>query len=163
MQAEKEGVLEERHARNTEQEFQHKDRVMRIASKRIKFLASRKPTEEVNSKEFLANATLRSYMHRSRDYMSEQITNFNGQDVVDIYKAQEGCCYACFQDLRDVGYEIDHKRSVKSAGNNSKSNIQLLCFTCNRSKHNKDYSKWISDVRAEQVKEYLCELSEEEF
>ena len=163
MQVEFEDVLEERHNRNAEQEFQHKDRVMRIAAKRKKFFDSRKPVDDVDSKEFLANAKKRSYRHSYRPFMIEQDTNFKGQDIVDIYKEQEGCCYSCFQDLRYIGYEIDHKRAVESAGNNSKANIQLLCFTCNRSKHNKDYSKWISEVRAEQVREYLYELSEEDF
>jgi len=163
MQVEFEDVLEERRNRNAEQEFQHKDRVMRIAAKRKKFFDSRKPSEDVDSKEFLDNAKRRSYMHKARSYMVDQDINFKGQDIVDIYKEQDGCCYACFQDLKDIGYEIDHKRAVESAGNNSKANIQLLCFTCNRSKHNKDYSKWISEVRAEQVREYLYELSEEDF
>lgn len=163
MQVEFEDVLEERHNRNAEQEFQHKERVLRIAAKRRKFLATRKPIEDVDSKEFLTNAKKRSYHHSSRPFMVDQDVNFNGQDIVDIYKEQEGCCYACFQELKDTGYEIDHKLAVEVGGGNSKANIQLLCFTCNRSKHNKDYSKWISEVRAEQVREYLYELSEEDF
>lgn len=152
---------EERAKRNAEQVFQHKDRVMRIATKRKKFSETRKPMEDIDSKEFLENARQRSYMHKRRDFMTDQSTHFSGADVVEIYKEQDGCCFACFQDLKEVGYEIDHKRAVESAGNNSKNNIQLLCFACNRSKHNKDYNKWISDIRAEQVKDYLIQLSEE--
>lgn len=154
---------EERAERNAEQVFQHKDRVMRIATKRKKFFDSRKPTEDIDSREFLDNANRRSYMHRKRGYMTEQTNHFSGEDVVEIYKEQEGCCAACFDDLKEVGYEIDHKRAVESAGNNFRNNIQLLCFPCNRSKHNKDYAQWISNVRYEQVKDYLTELAEEGF
>ena len=156
-------VYEERYERNAEQVFQHKERVMRLATKRKKFFDSRKPTEDVDSKEFLDNANRRSYVHKKRDFMTDQSSHFNGEDIVKIYKEQDGCCFACFQDLKEVGYEIDHKRAVESAGNNTKGNIQLLCFPCNRSKHNKDYSQWISNVRYEQVKDYLAELSEEGF
>ena len=158
-----EDVLEERHIRNAEQEFQHKERAMRIAASRRQFFSRRKPVDDVDSKEFLATANKRSSNHSYRPFMVDQAVNFKGQDIVDIYKEQEGCCYSCFQDLKDIGYEIDHKRAVESAGSNSKSNIQLLCFSCNRSKRNKDYSKWISEVRYEQVREWLYELSGEEF
>jgi hypothetical protein len=161
MQFIEEDIYEERSLRNEEQVFQHKERVQRLAAKRKKFADSRVNVGDVDSDEFYKNAHTRAISHKARKFEFENADNFTADDIVSIYKEQEGCCFSCFANLGDTFYEVDHKNPVQSAGNNSKSNIQLLCFSCNRSKNNKDFHKWISSIRYEQVTDYLTVLSEE--
>lgn len=161
MQFEVKDEIEERGERNSEEVFQHKERAMRLADKRLKFQSTRKKVGDVDSDEFMQSAKARSVHHRYRKYVFEQTDHFKDQDIVDIYKQQDGCCPACFKDLSEDGYEVDHKTALTLAGNNSKYNIQLLCPPCNASKGGKDYNVWISKLRFTQVKEYLLELMEE--
>lgn len=106
-------------------------------------------------------AERRASTHKNRDFLFESKDNFIGQDIVDIYNKQEGCCVCCYVEFKDEPYEIDHKISLKLGGNNSAKNIQLLCKFCNVQKSDMDYYSWISLVRYRQVKDYLIELVEE--
>lgn len=49
---------------------------------------------------------------------------------------QNGKCPACRKSLKD-GYELDHIMPIALGGKNQDNNIQLLCVSCNRSKHAK--------------------------
>lgn len=50
---------------------------------------------------------------------------------------QKGRCACCGADIRKT-YHLDHIRPLARGGRNVDSNIQLLCPTCNQSKHAKD-------------------------
>lgn len=51
-------------------------------------------------------------------------------------------CVNCAADLRQVGYHLDHILPLSKGGANQDSNTQLLCPTCNLSKHAKDPIEW---------------------
>ena len=50
---------------------------------------------------------------------------------------QRGLCAACRCDLKSSGRHLDHIQPLSKNGSNTDSNIQLLCPSCNSSKHSK--------------------------
>ena len=59
------------------------------------------------------------------------------QDILDLYKAQCGRCVYCRKRLRKV-YHVDHRQPLARGGSNDKSNLQILCPTCNVRKSARD-------------------------
>jgi len=60
-------------------------------------------------------------------------------DIYDrLFKLQQGKCACCKIDLTKQTAHIDHIYPISSGGTNTDDNIQLLCVSCNCSKHNKD-------------------------
>lgn len=59
------------------------------------------------------------------------------EDIAAIRKAQRDKCACCRMKLHGGG-EVDHIKSLKRGGSNHRSNLQLLCEFCNRSKGAKD-------------------------
>ena len=59
---------------------------------------------------------------------------YTAEDIKAIYKAQRGRCGYCRASLK-AGYEVDHIKAIARGGTNDRSNLQLLCETCNRRKH----------------------------
>ncbi len=60
---------------------------------------------------------------------------FTKQDVQNMLKGQKGKCAFCKQRL--VKYEVDHIIPLSRGGSNWPYNLQLLCRSCNRRKHDK--------------------------
>ena len=52
------------------------------------------------------------------------------------------CCTVCGSDDRT---EIDHIIPVSKGGDSSEENLQLLCFTCNRSKSDQNFNEWLKE------------------
>jgi 5-methylcytosine-specific restriction endonuclease McrA len=100
-------------------------------------------------------------VQKQRPWRQETQEQVTPQDVLDIFKSQNGECPVCFVKFIHVGYEIEHKTPLAAYGSNRKDNIQLLCTSCNRSKKDKQYEDWLSNVRTEQVLQYLEHLAEE--
>lgn len=63
--------------------------------------------------------------------------NHTKEDVLRIYDAQKGKC-ACCKGKVGNSYHVDHIQPLSKGGSNWPSNLQILCPTCNGSKHNKD-------------------------
>lgn len=72
-------------------------------------------------------------------------------DINRLYKNQNGCCNGCRRAFPATGkhrYHVDHiiplkpKRGQK-AGSNGPENLQLLCRSCNSSKHNMSMEEWL--------------------
>ncbi len=77
-----------------------------------------------------------NHIHRARR-TSDSIDHHTTADVLDILRIQKGKCAYCQKDIRK-SYEIDHITSISKGGSNKRSNIQLTCMRCNRSKNSKD-------------------------
>lgn len=54
-----------------------------------------------------------------------------------LMSAQRGKCACCKCDLKDSGFHLDHIMPLVLGGPNEDRNIQLLCPTCNLTKHAK--------------------------
>ena len=65
----------------------------------------------------------------------------NGAYVIsikDLQRLMSQCCVAC----GDPGQHVDHIIPVSRGGQHSIGNLQMLCASCNLSKHNKTMSEW---------------------
>lgn len=67
------------------------------------------------------------------------------EDIQKILNQQGGLCNACGKKLiryRKKQYHVDHIVPLAKGGTNWPDNIQLLCPTCNLSKHARDPVEW---------------------
>lgn len=66
-------------------------------------------------------------------------------DILNLFDLQRGRCASCASCLKVRGalkYHVDHVIPLSRGGSNDKSNLQLLCPTCNLKKGSKDPSDW---------------------
>lgn len=75
-------------------------------------------------------SALRSAKKRLRMY-----ANLFNRDMRKEFIKPESICAKCGSNDR---LQIDHIVSIEKGGKNNVSNIQILCWTCNRQKSNKD-------------------------
>lgn len=61
-------------------------------------------------------------------------------DIAEILASQKNQCAAC--DLFLVKFEVDHVIPLALGGGNDKTNLQILCMPCNRSKGAKHPALW---------------------
>lgn len=67
------------------------------------------------------------------------------EDVLNLLSLQRGRCACCPVKLKTEGkekYHVDHIISLARGGSNDKYNLQILCPSCNLSKHAKDPIDW---------------------
>lgn len=62
--------------------------------------------------------------------------------VAKLMQLQKGVCVNCRVDLKAAGKHLDHIEPLARGGSNSDENVQLLCPSCNTSKHTKDPVAW---------------------
>ena len=81
---------------------------------------------------------------RNRTAMKKRATGTHtAADIKMLFIAQSGRCVYCEARIAD-GYHADHIMPLARGGSNDKSNIQLLCPTCNRrksAKHPLDFAR----------------------
>lgn len=65
----------------------------------------------------------------------EKLYNADIQDKLLVL--QRGRCACCRCDLRNEKYHLDHHMPLALGGAHDDRNMQLLCKTCNLSKHSK--------------------------
>ena len=63
-------------------------------------------------------------------------------DIQNLLESQNYRCNTCFIFLDK--YDVDHVIPQSRGGSNGPDNLQILCPTCNRSKHNKTMEEWIN-------------------
>jgi len=94
--------------------------------------------------------------HRSQQFAAERVANggevefFNSNSWqrvrFEVLAECAGCCQLCGRSYRDHGVmlEVDHikPRSRFPSLVLDKSNLQVLCFDCNRGKSNRDTTDW---------------------
>ena len=69
--------------------------------------------------------------------------SYNVVDIQELYELQLGQCVYCQCDLSD-DFHVDHMIPLARGGDNTRSNIQLLCPNCNRKKHAKTHEEYLS-------------------
>ena len=57
-------------------------------------------------------------------------------DIQNLFEIQRGLCAACHVDISEKNH-VDHIMPLALGGTNDKTNLQLLCPTCNHSKSSK--------------------------
>jgi 5-methylcytosine-specific restriction endonuclease McrA len=97
--------------------------------------AAVKQWREDNHDEWLA----RHASHEAR--RRGAIGHFKRSDIEIIWDKQGGICVYCSADLA-ISLNIDHKTPVIRGGTNWPDNLQLLCESCNKRKHDKTDEEW---------------------
>lgn len=95
------------------------------------------------SPEYLSKRRVDEQNRRARLKSSGGVLSKNLPQI--LYEKQKGKCVYCHISLKD-GFDMDHIMPIFLGGKNVDENIQLLCGTCNRSKHSKhpvDYANQI--------------------
>ena len=59
------------------------------------------------------------------------------EDIQNLFKRQRGQCAVCRVGVAGC-FQVDHVVALKNGGSNGPENLQLLCRSCNQSKHAKD-------------------------
>jgi 5-methylcytosine-specific restriction endonuclease McrA len=112
------------------------DRVLNYS--REYYRANKEEMAERHSKWCKDNSLkCRLYVEKRR---SLKVGSFSEDDIKEIMKHQRGrCAYykICGKSIRNQ-YDIDHIIALSKGGSNLRSNLQLLCQNCNRTKSNKD-------------------------
>jgi 5-methylcytosine-specific restriction endonuclease McrA len=96
---------------------------------------SEKREERRNRNREAVRAKCRQYAANRRAREKGAFGTYSSQDVARIFKEQKQRCAYC-QHRLDC-YHVDHIVPLALNGSNEPSNLQILCPSCNRSKHAK--------------------------
>lgn len=69
--------------------------------------------------------------------------------TMELFDAQKAHCNACRTDLSESGFHLDHLLAIARGGDNRRENLQLLCPSCNRRKHTKNFDVFVAQLRSE--------------
>lgn len=86
----------------------------------------------------------RAYQAKRRTLKLQTHGQFTDEDVKQLYVLQKGRCTVCKKSI-EGGYHIDHIVPLSKGGMNDRDNIQLLCPTCNLTKHDKDPIRFMQE------------------
>lgn len=94
--------------------------------------------EEIRAKQIARHAARperrRAVDQRMRAKRMSAPGSHTAADIKALMKLQRGLCVGCRCDIR-VDFHVDHIEPLAKGGSNDRTNLQLLCPTCNRSKH----------------------------
>jgi 5-methylcytosine-specific restriction endonuclease McrA len=72
--------------------------------------------------------------HRYRALKRNASGSYNKEDIQFLFISQRGLCAMCREDIKKQKHHVDHIMPLARQGTNDKTNLQLLCPTCNRKK-----------------------------
>lgn len=102
----------------------HREHLTQVKAERNKF-------KRRHDLDFVVKERIRTRNRRARVHWNGG--SHSAKDVQQILEAQKGRCNYCQIDV-STKYEVDHIKPVSKGGSNDKSNLQILCVTCNRQK-----------------------------
>lgn len=79
----------------------------------------------------------RAIKAKRRAAVRQAAGSFTKSDIKALFATQKGRCAVCRTKL-GRNYEVDHIEPLARGGSNERTNLQLLCMPCNRSKGAKD-------------------------
>ena len=96
----------------------------------------------------MSRATQRAFRAANQDYCRSLshaqlakkagiLERYPDNAIAEIMRLQRGRCAYCRRDIRKC-FHVDHIKARANGGGNTRSNIQLTCPRCNRSKGKKD-------------------------
>ena len=88
--------------------------------------------------------------------------SISGTVKYDIFAKFKGVCVACGINSQRRLMDIDHIIPVNMGGNNDISNLQLLCYKCNREKRDRDktnFVQWHKRLKYRDSKCSLCKMN----
>lgn len=95
----------------------------------------------------------RSYDQNRRARKNESVGTLSPDLYPKLFKLQRGCCAICKEKLSHLrkNNHLDHvfplvPRKGDKAGDNTNENMQLLCYSCNSKKGNKDPIKYMQSL-----------------
>lgn len=132
------------------------------AMKRRDYLKHRETRMASNRKWAKENPELRryhgrAYIHRHperhaartaarRAFLLGVPGTYDGHDVQQLFRAQNGKCVGCGALLSAGRFHVDHKKPISKGGTNWPENLQVLCGPCNLRKHDMDYEEWLAMI-----------------
>lgn len=107
--------------------------------------------------------------YRMRKYNAEGKSTT--ADINRIYAEQLGMCAYCacrLETVDDFGeiktkYTIDHIQPLSKGGNNYPDNLQLVCGSCNSSKHDKNHEQFIEYLKHDDPTKYEKYLKHQDY
>ncbi len=128
------------HARIMEKnrEWRKANEATQIAKRREYYL-SIKDSHNKYSSEYYKNNPVRvnaiRAARRARELNAEG--RYTQEDIIFLISMQRGKCACCRESIA-VKYHVDHIVPLSAGGSNCRSNLQLLCPSCNLQKSNKN-------------------------
>ena len=95
---------------------------------------------------------MKSRLARARRRAREHaVEAFTAADVAALLEIQNGLCAGHWygKDIRKA-YAVDHKIPLARGGTGDRSNLQLLCKSCNLRKHTRTMDEWLQAILLEQ-------------
>ena len=77
-------------------------------------------------------------------------------DRYNVMTNAKGICAAC--GCRDKPLDVDHILPVSKGGTDEISNLQALCFTCNRQKRDRDRTDFVMEKKRLKYRDSECDL-----
>lgn len=97
-------------------------------------------------------------LQKRRKYYSEDRGNFYPNEIIELLEYQNNSCARCGNTFsKTFRYTVDHIIPLSKGGDNTISNIQLLCRSCNSIKATKDtrYIGYRTLVEIDSTKEFF--------
>jgi hypothetical protein len=105
------------------------------------------PDKQLNHQKKWRDANperMRAYNARRRARKRGAAGTHTADDIAAILRRQRGKCLNCRISLKR-GFHVDHIMPLARGGSDNPSNIQLLCPSCNLSKHAKHPIEWAQE------------------